>query len=199
MMTDLSRRLWMEDWPQGSWVWLAGQRNHNLNLNLLNTNCGTQTSQFKLSQLIVFIPPEARLVLHLIKCEQCDISFDNKNGLRGHTNKKHGGFTPWGKQHETDLGKILRGENKVLKESLSEAEESNKELLRQILISANPTDTTCLVCCHEFYDPNMLSRHNVLYSWRCLSCGEFLKFKEYECCKESCTGAEHRVPKWYVF
>ena len=100
-----------------------------------------------------------------------------------------------GKQHETDLVKILRGENKALKESLSEAEESNKELLRQILISANPTDTTCLVCCHKFYDPNMLNRHNVLYSWRCLSCGECLKFKEDECCKESCTGAEHRVPK----
>ena len=59
----------------------------------------------------------------------------------------------------------------------------------------NPTDTTCLVCDHQFYDQQNLNGHNELYSWQCLSCGKWLKFKKDECCKESCRRAEHRVPK----
>ena len=42
--------------------------------------------------------------------------------------------------------------------------------------NVNPTDITCQVCGHQFYDPKMLNRHNELYSWECLSCGECLKF-----------------------
>ena len=74
-------------------------------------------------------------------------------------------------------------------------EELSKHAYCHVAENLTPTDITCPVCGQQFYDPKMLNRHNELYSWECLSCGECLKFKKDECCNESCKGAEHRVLK----
>lgn len=63
-----------------------------------------------------------------IRCVICDQLFDTNSGLRGHTNKKHGDSSQ--QEHPIQMNKIdmVRRENNQLKESLGNADETNKEL-----------------------------------------------------------------------
>ena len=121
------------------------------------------------------------------KCDHCMFEAKSMRGIKTHTGHMH-----------KDLEETVESTHaiQIYKWALCDNLYNNKEELeRHEDEHLNPTDTTCLVCDHQFYDQKILNRHNELYSWECLSRGECLKSKKDECCKESCRGAEHRVPK----
>ena len=128
----------------------------------------------------------------IFECDQCEKGFTNKNSLRSHINKKHGGNKH--KMESEKMKKIeadndsLRAEVGQVRDMLAQSEDIKDGLMNALQEKGKRSDTSCYNCDKEFYNPEILERHHELYQWRCISCGECLKTNDDECCDKNCPG-----------